>query len=303
MSVTILTPAASRRLSSLHRLRRELGRFSLEGLTLTVDATAKTITRSAGSWLLDGVVVPMWLGFAGFANAGNNDVYNVNAATNRVLTLDDPDATLVDETGDGDESAFEPRQAEELAWALDSASQTVVELAGREFVLEAVRETLPGVQGTRLGLTRTPIVTVDALTHDGDEVDDYSIEDAEAGRLYRAGGWTWKPAEHDPGILNEARPGSGKYLWQVDTMAGYVTPDLEDLGASPAVVRNLPEPVESVALSIATLLDASRGRDPLIVQERIGDYSYALGSIATSDQLAEMRARLALWTRISTGLP
>jgi len=46
--------------------------LALSALSLTADATARTFTRSAGSWITDGVRVGDVVRFAGFAAAGNN---------------------------------------------------------------------------------------------------------------------------------------------------------------------------------------------------------------------------------------
>lgn len=69
-------------------------------IQLSIDNTAKTITRSAGSWATAGVVIGTRINLAGFVNAGNNTttmlINGVNSAT--VLTYT-PAAGFVTETG------------------------------------------------------------------------------------------------------------------------------------------------------------------------------------------------------------
>lgn len=56
------------------------------GVTITVDATGKTFTRSSGSWVTDGFVVGDSITFAGFANAGNNGAKVASTVAAQVLT-------------------------------------------------------------------------------------------------------------------------------------------------------------------------------------------------------------------------
>lgn len=79
-------------------LRSTFTTISLSGLTLTVAAGAKTITRSAGSWITDGVVVGTWIQFGAFANGANNTTrFRVSVVTALVLTVEDAGAQLVNE--------------------------------------------------------------------------------------------------------------------------------------------------------------------------------------------------------------
>lgn len=63
-------------------------KFSLTGLTVTVAAAASgfTFTRSAGSWITDGVEVGDIVTFGGFTAAGNNITVEVTALNATVLT-------------------------------------------------------------------------------------------------------------------------------------------------------------------------------------------------------------------------
>lgn len=60
--------------------------YAITGLTVDVDATAKTFTRSAGSFITDGVKVGDKITFGGFTNAGNNGTFVVTDVAALVVT-------------------------------------------------------------------------------------------------------------------------------------------------------------------------------------------------------------------------
>jgi hypothetical protein len=66
------------------------------GLTITVDATGKTYTRSSGSWVDDGFVSGDSVVFAGLSSAGNNGAKVASTVAALVLTCSTA-AGLVDE--------------------------------------------------------------------------------------------------------------------------------------------------------------------------------------------------------------
>jgi hypothetical protein len=72
------------------------GRITCTTNTLTVNATAKTITAGSTIWLTLDVKVGDWVHFQGFTNAGNNGWHRVTAVTGTVLTLGA--STLTNET-------------------------------------------------------------------------------------------------------------------------------------------------------------------------------------------------------------
>jgi hypothetical protein len=76
---------------------------TISTLTVSVDATLNTMTRSAGSWITDGIEVGQRVTTTGFASAGNNGTFEVSAVTATVITLidaTDPVSGLVDVTDD-----------------------------------------------------------------------------------------------------------------------------------------------------------------------------------------------------------
>lgn len=73
---------------------------TISGLTCDVVAATKTVTRSAGSWISDGIAVGDIITFSGFGDAGNNVAYTV--ATVSALSLTGTTAAaMTNVTGDG----------------------------------------------------------------------------------------------------------------------------------------------------------------------------------------------------------
>lgn len=73
---------------------------TITGLTVTASATAPHFTRSAGSWITDGLRVGMTVRFAGFTNAGvanNARNYTITALTATQMTVAE---TVTARTGD-----------------------------------------------------------------------------------------------------------------------------------------------------------------------------------------------------------
>jgi hypothetical protein len=76
--------------------------------SLTLNLVNGVITRSAGSFLTDGIEVGNFIMFGGFSNASNNEAFEVQAVTDSTVTLKDPNGWLVNENGTGDESYSYP---------------------------------------------------------------------------------------------------------------------------------------------------------------------------------------------------
>jgi hypothetical protein len=81
-------------------LSKKVTKTALTGLTVTVDADARTLTRDSGDFGTDGIEVGDIITTTGFENVGNNDDFEVESVSGDVLTLKDPDENLVDVTDD-----------------------------------------------------------------------------------------------------------------------------------------------------------------------------------------------------------
>jgi hypothetical protein len=73
--------------------------------SIAVDSVAKTFTKAAGtSFITLGFKVGMWVKASGFVATGDDKYFYVTTVTATVLTVEDPDGTLVTEAGTGDET-------------------------------------------------------------------------------------------------------------------------------------------------------------------------------------------------------
>lgn len=158
-----------------------------------------------------------------------------------------------------------------LEGLLDRASSAISTETRRVFGRETVTETLDGSGSRLLPLTRTPIVSVSAVTEDGTAITDYSVEDAEAGALYRANGWgrsggmwMWGTEAFSSGYI---LPGYRDLRYSVTYVAGYVLPG----EASP----NLPGAVEQACLETVKAWYLSRDADPALSSVQVGQLRVA----------------------------
>lgn len=148
--------------------------------------------------------------------------------------------------------AFPSSDDAEVQRIIRSASAAIVNYCGRPFGRETLTETCPGFGSIYLMLTRTPIVNVTAVTVDSSTVTDYSIGDADAGKLYRRGGWGWTVqtyaglSSQSWGMLQDARlfslgtplPGQEEPTITVSYTAGYILPPQFIVDASSISVAN-----------------------------------------------------------------
>lgn len=88
--------------SSDRRNAQQITAIDSAGLTITVNAAARTFTRSAGSYLTDGFRAGNVVQFYGFTNAVNNVQKVIQSVTATVITVTVAGA-ITNETGNGDE--------------------------------------------------------------------------------------------------------------------------------------------------------------------------------------------------------
>lgn len=78
---------------------------STGSMVVTVDSVLKTMSRAAGNWVTDGVMVGDMLTFLGFGDAANNDTFEVTVVTASLITLGNS-TTLVTVASDAGVTAF-----------------------------------------------------------------------------------------------------------------------------------------------------------------------------------------------------
>lgn len=138
---------------------------------------------------------------------------------------------------------------------------------GRDGLAEQTYEEELGAHGDPyMTVSRTPVTDVDSVTRDGQTVTDVEIHDAEAGLLYREGGFrsTEAASTHlGPAIRQpyEAHPS-----YTVTYTAGYVMPGGDE-------DQTLPREIERAAIETVKAWHHARKRDPAVTAESVGDVS------------------------------
>jgi hypothetical protein len=157
---------------------------------------------------------------------------------------------------------------------------------------QTYRETLPGYGNAILQLKRTPIVSVSSVTHNSEPITDYTIEDKEAGHLYRRLGWCWT-ASVGWKMTAYVIPNSEHPDFTVDYVAGYLAADQANTNMPPEVQRAARE----------TVIDwfKSAGRAADVQSKSVGDLSitYVTGDAAKFFIPPRAMSRLQKWNRLA----
>lgn len=172
--------------------------------------------------------------------------------------------TLRDELGLADNSQDGRLERYDL-----QASAAIQAYCDREFRKEATTERLQGSGTQRLVLSRTPLVSIASVVIDGETIDadEYEIEDAAAGILYRENGWPRLDNVVAGSISRDSMAGTGKADIVVTYTGGYVLPN-DTVGT-----RNLPVELEQACILTVTSLFRGRGRDRAVASKATGDAS------------------------------
>jgi hypothetical protein len=143
-------------------------------------------------------------------------------------------------------------------------------------------DSLPGFGTQRLLLSRYPVTSLTSVVIDGTTLasDDYEIDDAAAGIVYRRYGFA-STGMYCPGIVQEdILPGTEQRLITVTYTAGYVTPQQVVLNG--ALTRSLPYDIELACLQTVAVLRGGRGRDWSVASESLGAASVSYGGMNTA---------------------
>jgi hypothetical protein len=157
---------------------------------------------------------------------------------------------------------------------------------------QSYRETLPGYGGTILQLARTPIVSVSSVTHNSEPIVDFTIEDSDAGHLYRRLGWCWT-ASVGWHITGYVIPNSEHPDFTVEYVAGYLGADQPE--------SDMPPEVQRAARETVVYWFKSQARAADIQSKSVGDLSisYATGDAAKFDIPPRAMSRLQKWKRVA----
>lgn len=176
-----------------------------------------------------------------------------------------------------------------LAGMIDRASSAIARECGRVWGVETVYETLKGTNSQILGLTRAPVIAVTEVLEDSLPITDYSVEDAEAGALYRQQGWRaaygasgyggWDTAAYASGYILPGGQATQRYI--VTYQAGYALPD--------AATPTLPGAVEQACLeTVKTWFAQSDGVVADASAVRVGSLQVQYPGATVSDAAARL---------------
>jgi hypothetical protein len=191
-----------------------------------------------------------------------------------------------------------------LLGMIDRASSAIARECGRVFGVETVYETLKGTNSQILGLTRAPIVSVTSVLEDSEPFTDYSVEDAEAGALYRVAGWRrglgifgnggfggggWDSIAYASGYILPGGQAEQRFI--VTYRAGYVLPPFADpfVLPGPDDAQPLPGAIEQACLE--TIKTWYAQRDGVVADAsavRVGSLQVQYAGNSLSDQAARL---------------
>ena len=109
-----------------------------------------------------------------------------------------------------------------LTRLIADATAAIEQRLDRVCARQKLRETLPGADDTLLQLAMPPVVPF-RVTHRGEVVVDYEVEDARAGHLYREAGWETRDAVRSF-LAQSPIPGQGPRDWAVEYFSGWFLP-------------------------------------------------------------------------------
>lgn len=172
---------------------------------------------------------------------------------------------------------------------VNSVSAQIGQYVGRDLTFESARvDNLRGYGTTFLVVTKTPLKVLTSITFAGDTVDsaDFSIDNADAGLIYRRTGWIWT-APRRAGITNPPMPGMEERLYQITYDGGWVSP-------AQTGTRDLPFDLEDAAIRMIISRARQKGRDLSIKSEKLGSWgaSYGAGDASGNGIPSEVAAVL-----------
>jgi len=130
---------------------------------------------------------------------------------------------------------------DELLTALiDEATDAIETFCGRSFARAVVTESIPGTGRTRLMVSRTPVVAVSSIVRDTSTVSssEYSIENANAGFIYREDGWYYTVTEQSADLVERVMPSLPILDYDVTYTGGYLLPEDDYVAATLSVLAS-----------------------------------------------------------------
>lgn len=159
---------------------------------------------------------------------------------------------------------------------IKEASAQVESFCGRSFEYqEGIVESIPARGGRNIVLSRRPVTNLISITFAGQTVDpdEYKL-DSETGLVFRAYGWPWDATLRTK-VVGDKVAGTESSELEATYDGGYVTP--QQVADDDSLTRTLPYDLEGWVIALVSLRETSRGVNPSIVSEKLGDASVSYG--------------------------
>lgn len=171
-------------------------------------------------------------------------------------------------------------QDDRLALLLAAASSAIEGYCGRTFARATLTERISPRGRQTVNLSLYPIESIASVTMSTTAITDYQT-DAEAGQIWREGGWTWA-ALTMPDITQDPDPNMADRNLTVTYTGGYIMP------GTPGA--NLPAALQYAAIRVAAQMYS---RPAGFKSERTpGGYSYDVGDMSTAGFLSDVASLL-----------
>lgn len=162
-----------------------------------------------------------------------------------------------------------PDQQDWVELAIRSASSLIEQEANQFFAQQRYRETIAGSGSTELMLARTPILGNPTIVSvDNDVIVDFTVDDRDAGILYRRQGWT-KDVSYLRSITHDFLPDETHPRFTIEYDAGYWLPSFPD-----AIVdgqTRLPGNIEQACILTMKSWWHKKNRDSTVSWKQVGD--------------------------------
>lgn len=160
---------------------------------------------------------------------------------------------------------------------IQDASEAIKNYCNRTFAQQTYIETLASYGSVYLTLHETPIIGTPTILFQGTAITDFSVEDPDAGLLYRQAMWTW--TAQVGWVLTgwvaprtEAVDAVGGI--QATYTAGWIVPGQANPPVAPAQGgRLLPRDIVKAARDLTKMFYLRRNLDPELAERRIGGFA------------------------------
>lgn len=155
-------------------------------------------------------------------------------------------------------------------FAIPAASAALETYANNFWAAQQYEEVIPGSGSTRLMLARTPIVGTPTIIVDSVAVTDFTVEDRDAGILYRRQGWTRQVSGWAGTINRDPDVYDSHPTFYVTYTAGYNLPSFK---SDVADATPLPANIERACIVTVKTWYQRKNRDSEVSWKQIGDFA------------------------------